>query len=406
MPVSFRTQFLFSLSHFVNTGYFAFILIFSPLYAEALGFSAVQIGTINIAAMIATMLGGPLVLQIVGGSRTPARILKLSSILAVFAYLLLISTKTFNLFILYWTFFIAMRVASGTLIDVQLIKLSARGALRFEFIRTWGSIGFVFLGFFLGILFDRYDRISIVHYMTLYVTLQTGLCLYLAKELHPYEESSVRYTVKKVLSILADKKIIALFLSVSLIWLSHGPYYVYFSLYLQGIGWNSMQTSLAWNIATIGEILLFLFFRRIQLKISLTLLLSISFFITIIRWLLLANFENFYLILLSQTLHAFSFGACYLASIRLTYEWFPEGYKEKSQGLLTLFGVGIGSLGGRLLASYLAPYYSNYSEFSSMFYAGAIVALISLVISLLFFLKPKKMTSEDTVRLPIGEATV
>jgi MFS transporter, PPP family, 3-phenylpropionic acid transporter len=384
MPLPLRIQALFSTTHFLNTGFFAFILVFSPLYAEQIGFSAVQIGILNTSIMLASMLSSPLVLQLAGPNLTPGRLLQASALLAPVFFVLLLLTDDFFIFLLLWTAFIALRVAGGTLIDVQLVKHSAHGALRFEFIRTWGSVGFIALGFLLGFLFDLYHPIRVVQYLTAYVILQSILCFVISKFLEPYEQSDTVFTFRKVLGLLRQSRIAGLFLSVSLIWLSHAPFYVYLSLYLQSIGWSSSEISLAWNIGVIAEILLFLFFRRISVKFSLRKVLLVSMLITVIRWVVMGYFQNFYVLLFSQILHAFSFGACYLVSIRLTYEWFPEGYKEKSQGLLTFFGQGLGSFAGRWLVSVLSAYYVSYSDFYGMFYVSALVAMVAVMVCFVY----------------------
>jgi PPP family 3-phenylpropionic acid transporter len=380
MQISRQTKFLFSISHFFNTGFFVFVLAFFPLYAEKSGFSAVQIGILNIWSMVASMLSSPLVLTLAGSRFSPSLLLRITSLFAPLLYFLMLLSSDFILFIFCWTIFVGLRGAGGTLIDVQLIRNSARGALRFEYVRTWGSVGFVVLGFLLGFLFDRFDNISVVQYLLLYVIFQSALCFYVSNHLEIYEIPENRITFKTVFSLLRDSRILGLFISISLIWLSHAPFYVYFSLYLQDIGWTSTEISWAWNLGVLAEILFFLIFRRLSLKNSMRTILLFSMSCAVLRWMLLGYSSDFYLILFSQMLHAFTFGGCYLVSIHLTHEWFPRGLKEKSQGLLVFFGQGLGSLAGRWFVSFLAGYYADYAGFSNMFYASSIVALLAFMV--------------------------
>jgi MFS transporter, PPP family, 3-phenylpropionic acid transporter len=381
MDATNKTRFLFSLIQFLNTGFFAFILVFFPIYAEYLSFNAKEIGTFNIFSVLATMLASPLILYFVNQTFQPSLLLKICSLLSPITYLGLLMDSSFLWFSFFWTSFVGLRIATNTLVDVQLLKLSARGTLRFELVRVWGSIGFILLGTGFGILFDFLDTSIAVWIILFFVVFQSVVSFKLSYLLEPFDLTSKSLTFKDILKLFLTKRILGLFLSIGFIWLSHAPFYVYLSLYLQAIGWNSSQISLAWNMGVLAEIVLFLCFRRIEIKSSLTSILTISMIITVARWLIIGFSDNFYLILFSQTLHAFSFGACYLVSMRLSYEWFPEGYKEKSQGLLTLFSVGLGSLAGRLLVTFLAKFHEGYADFSSMFYVAACIASIGVLLS-------------------------
>jgi PPP family 3-phenylpropionic acid transporter len=397
MDVTNKTRFLFSLIQFLNTGFFAFILIFFPIYAEYISFNAEEIGIFNICSVLATMLASPMILHFVNQTFQPSLLLKICSFLTPVAYLGLLSNGSFLWFSFFWTSFVGLRIAANTLVDVQLIKLSARGILRFELVRVWGSIGFIVLGTGFGILFDFLDTSIAVWLILFFVIFQSVMSYKLSYLLEPFDSMSRSITRRDILKLFFTKRILGLFLSIGFIWLSHAPFYVYLSLYLQAIGWSSSQISLAWNMGVLAEIVLFLCFRRLEIKSSLTSILTISMIITIARWLIIGYSDNFYLILLSQTLHAFSFGACYLVSIRLSYEWFPEGYKEKSQGLLTLFSVGLGSLAGRFLVTFLAKYYEGYATFSSMFYVAACIACIAVLLSILCIEKTSEPAT-DTMK--------
>lgn len=382
MQASHKTKLLFSIIQFLNTGIFAFILAFFPVYAEGLGFLAKEIGIMNAGVMLATMLASPLILQLVKPHRSPPYLLRVSSFLTPISFLMVLYARDFIYLTISWTLFVALRIAGNTLVDVHLLKLTSKGILRFEKIRVWGSVGFVILGAIFGLLTDSFGIISATQILFIYVLIQSALSYYLAPLLHDVPNLLPQLPKRELLSALLNRRIIALFLSVGLNWLSHAPLYVYLSLYLKGIGWSSNEISLAWNVGVIAEILFFLLLRRIELKISLTSLLVVSMIVSAFRWYLLAVTESFQLILFAQFLHAFSFGACYMASIRLSYDWFPEGYKEKSQGLLTLFGVGIGSLMGRWMVTVLADRYESYADFNEMFYFASCIAILATFVSL------------------------
>ena len=70
----------------------------------------------------------------------------------------------------------------------------------------------------------------------------------------------------------------------------------------------------------------------------------------------------------------------WLASMRLAYQYFPEPYKGKSQGILTLLGTGLGSLVGRYGVKEIGNTYGSYAEYNQMFYIAFWVSMLSCVV--------------------------
>jgi len=235
----------------------------------------------------ATMISSPLILQLVKPHRAPPYLLRVSSFLTPLSFLMVLYARDFIFLIISWTLFVALRTAGNTLVDVHLLKLSSKGILRFEKIRVWGSIGFVVLGALFGLLTDSFGIINATQILLIYVIIQSALSYYLAPLLHDVPNLLPQLPKRELLSALLDKRIIALFLSVGLNWLSHAPMYVYLSLYLKGIGWSSNEISLAWNVGVVAEILFFLLLRRIEIRIPLTSLLILSMIVSTFRWYIL-----------------------------------------------------------------------------------------------------------------------
>ena len=194
---------------------------------------------------------------------------------------------------------------------------------------------------------------------------------------------SLAYVLYYNTKILKNKNIFILFTSVALCWISHAPLYTYLSLYLENLSFSPNQISLVWNIGVIAEIIIFICFSYFETYLSLSSILKLSLFLASFRWLILYFSQNFIIILASQVLHAFSFGAVLMCSAKLAYQYFPQTVKEKSQGYLSLLGIGMGSLIGRIILTTFPITLNNYSEVRYLFFASMFISILAFLFFIL-----------------------
>lgn len=79
-----------------------------------------------------------------------------------------------------------------------------------------------------------------------------------------------------------------IFVVYSLLQVSHGPYYVFYSIYLHQFDYASTTIGLLWALGVGAEVLLFVFMKQILKCVSLRNILLISIVLGIGRWLLIA----------------------------------------------------------------------------------------------------------------------
>jgi PPP family 3-phenylpropionic acid transporter len=353
---------LFSLAQFLTVGFYSFILGSFPIYLSDIGLSSTEIAWVNVLGTVVFMSGGFVVLHIMSEKLTAKKIIYWSSFLSLPIFYLFLSARGVVLVTITWFLFSICTVFTQTLLDVHLLRCNERGEMRYERIRAWGSI---ILGF---VVIRSLISLKIASYI----------------ETPPLHDSDLKlgHSVFKL-------PVILLLISAAALFMSHAPLYVYQSLYLRALGWSSTEISIALNLSVFAEVLFFLNFKRLERFMKLETILILSALCTMLRWLMMGLSTNFYIILLSELLHAFSFGGVFLASIRLAYNYFPEPFKGKSQGILSLFGSGLGSLLGRYGIKEVGTWYTDYSQYNQMFLLGFWVALVGLVSSS-FLLKVNK----------------
>jgi PPP family 3-phenylpropionic acid transporter len=153
---------------------------------------------------------------------------------------------------------------------------------------------------------------------------------------------------------------------------SHGAYYGFFSIHLENLGYSTVFIGVCWALASTAEILVMLNSERIFERFSLETVLLFSFMVAALRWLVLFWVETPALVLLSQTLHAVTYGAFHMASILYIDRRMPPGGKTFGQAANNAAQYGLGLMIGFFLNGSL---YERIGS-SALFAVSAAIALI------------------------------
>lgn len=257
-------------------------------------------------------------------------------------------------------------------------------------IRLWGSIGFIVLVSLLGWAFDL---ISLNYLPAIMLVLMLGIAVNSFTLIAPQQkvnESTLDYihednnkTPSKDGAKESVKKYLnwglISFLAINvLVQITHGPYYVFFSIYLQQLDYSHWMIGLFWSLGVLAEIIIFwkiaLFIKRWSLRELVILCLAL----TAVRWLLTAYFAEFGVVLiLSQCLHAFSFGLLHVVSVKYIAIFYPG--KQQLHGQALYSGLGFG-LGGALGAYFAGLAWAAYGAVW-VFVAAAVIAVIAAIIA-------------------------
>ena len=102
-----------------------------------------------------------------------------------------------------------------------------------------------------------------------------------------------------------------------------------------------------------------------------------------LRWLILALRHDTNLILLSQSLHAFTFGGLFLASMKLMHDIMPEHLRDRGQAYIQAVGLGLGCLAGQWYFGFQAEQLNSYQEIPQLYLQSAAFTFIALLLSLI-----------------------
>ncbi|WP_019339320.1 MFS transporter [Stutzerimonas stutzeri] len=353
--------------------YFALLGSAAPflgLYFDHLGFSAERIGELVAIPMLMRCLAPNLWgwLGDVTGRRLA--IVRIGALCTLISFSLIFYSKSYA-----WLALVMALHAffwHAVLPQFEVITLAHLGAqtARYSQIRLWGSIGFIAAVVGLGALFEH---LSLDIYPIAVLTIMIGIVMSsawvpnAAPAEHPELDGQGGFFRQ-----LCRPGVLAFFVCVGLMQVSHGPYYTFFTIHLEALGYGRGTIGLLWALGVVAEILIFLVMARLLARFSLRQVLAASFVLAALRWLLLGTLaDHLGVLLIAQLMHAATFGSFHAAAIHFVQRSF--GHRQQGQGqalYATLAGVG-GALGAL---------YSGYSWASlGPLWTFAIASLAALV---------------------------
>ncbi len=221
---------------------------------------------------------------------------------------------------------------------------------RYSRVRLWGSVGFIGAAVGVGFLVQDWG-------VGLVPALLWGLfaALWLNSLLVAESPTGPPLQVAPPLGqVLRQPTVIAFFAACFLHQAAHGPYYGFFSLYLETCGYSREFIGLMWGLGVTAEVGLFLLMHRLLPRFGPRRLMLAALALAALRWVLIGHFARELPILwFAQTLHAFSFGVFHAVSIHLIHRFFPGALQGRGQALYSSLSFGAGNAVGSLAAGYL-----------------------------------------------------
>ena len=333
--------------------FFASVGAFMPywsVYLKSLEFSSVEIGQL-MAILMATKIISPNVWGWIAdhhGKRLP--IVRLGAFLSLLSFAAVFYADSF-------TFMAIVLIACGffwnaTLPQFEATTLNHLGeeSHRYTKIRVWGSVGFVVSVVLLGAVLESFG-VGLLPYAI--IVLMAGIwlsCMLTPVDAEqPHDESALSFK-----AVLLRPEVIALFVICFLMQASHGPYYTFFSIYLEDAGYSRSVVGQLWALGVIAEVVFFLVAHKLFHVMSLKNFMILSLLLASLRWVLIAYFvDNLAILLFAQCLHAASFGIYHAVAIQFIHRFFVGRAQGRGQALYSSLSFGLGGAIGSLYSGYL-----------------------------------------------------
>jgi len=248
---------------------------------------------------------------------------------------------------------------------------------RYSQIRLWGSIGFIVTVVGLGWLFDLIP-VSWLPHLSLCLMLLIWFNTLLIQP--PPTIPDAKQQDQGFLQQLKRHQVLVFFGVMFLVQLGHGPYYTFYSVLMEDLGYSRSEIGVLWAIGVIAEVVVFIYMPQLFERYSYRLLMISALFLTALRWALIAFFPDLAPVMLfAQTLHAASFAVMHAVGIALVHHYFTERSYGQAQALFSSAGFGAGGAVGALLSGLLWQDAGSLATFM-IASATAVLALLLTVI--------------------------
>ena len=332
--------------------YFASLGALAPywgLYLKSLGFTAAAIGSM-MAVIMATKIISPNIWGWVAdhtGKRMA--IVRLGGLLSAIVFAGVFISQE------YWWLLGVMLVFSffwnATLPQFEAMTFTHLGEQthRYSSVRLWGSIGFIVAVWLIGQQLDG-EKIA---YLPL-ILMGMFVTIWLSSLIVPEEAvGHLKLTHEPLRAVLKRPEVLGLLLICFLMQLGHGPYYTFYSIYMQDNGYSLSFIGFLWALGVIAEVLIFMSMHKLVPQFGLKKLLIASLLISASRWIIVALFPtSMPLMVLAQLFHAASFGLFHAVAIQLIHQYFVGQHQGKGQALYSSVSFGAGGALGSLYAGY------------------------------------------------------
>ncbi|NCT66413.1 MAG: MFS transporter [Rhodanobacteraceae bacterium] len=334
--------------------YYAALGAFTPywsLFLKARGQDVAAIGVL-MSLWYGTRIVAPSAWSwLAARSPRPVRWLRIGSALTLGSFALFLLPLDFaGLFTAMCVFCFAYNAVMPQFEAITLSHLVGRME-RYGRIRVWGSIGFIVIVAAFGVVLDHVAMTLLPLLMLpLYVGLFASSCV------NDYGSGSrdAAAAPNGFREHLMKPEVIVFFLVALLAQVSFGPYYTFFSIYLEAQGYRPATLGTFWTIGVAAEVVMFFVSARVFARWDATWVLAAALASAALRWWLTALFpDNALLLATAQLTHALNFAGLYAACMQLLVRYFPGRLNGHGQGIYYGFSSGVGGVIGALLAGAL-----------------------------------------------------
>ena len=359
--------------------YFATLGAFLPfwsLYLRQIGFSAAEIGELT-GLLLATKIIAPYLWSwLADKTGRCLRLIRLTLLFAVVIFAGFLYRHDY-----FWV--AAVTVGFSFFWNATLPQFEAATLMhlrtapqRYSRVRLWGSVGFIAAVLGIGRFLDDFN-IEYLPWIIASLLLGNWLIALITPEVVVHHDGQPG---DSLLKLMFKFELLAFFSVYLLLQVAHGPYYVFYSVYLQQHQYSATLTGLLWALGVCAEILVFFWMQGLLKYLSLRNLLLGSLALSMLRWLMIAyGADSLIVILLAQLLHAASFGVAHVVAMQLLHRYFGSHHQSTGQALYSSLSFGLGGMIGSFYSGYFWDVMGGETVFVIAAWASGLAFLIAFI---------------------------
>jgi PPP family 3-phenylpropionic acid transporter len=283
---------------------------------------------------------------------------------------------------LQWLFFVLLVMFTHTsammpMSEAAMAHLVTQGGIfdvrRYGRIRLWGSLGFLVTVLAAGAWFEH-DGMHQFPAWTVATILAVTVSVWFLPDLKEAVPEHAQHV--NVMPVLRQRAVQWFFAAAFFHVLSHIGIYVFFSLYLDSLGYTKTMIGLLWALSVVVEIGWFFTQSRWLPRMSLTAWLMVCSAAMVLRMGITASSAQVLLVLfVAQALHALTFATHHTVCIALLSQHFSGRLRGRGQALYTVIAYGFPGLFGGVVGGLLSTHYG----LVSVYWVSMVTSLLALL---------------------------
>jgi PPP family 3-phenylpropionic acid transporter len=391
----YLTLWPYAMASFLYYGFIGCFISYLAVYLAAKGFDSIEIGAVFAIYTIARVLFGQIVAHLSDLKQDHLSFFRLGLIGAM-AFLILCLFIPNN----YWFLLVIVLSLSCFMSVVSQLELLCLDAANsntnlYNRVRFFGSLGFVICAIFIGQLLDTFSSVVVVYF---------GLAVLLAgyfntkKMMNFQSQNEDKSSLNDFLNKCISPVFISFLVASILLHISFAPFVGFFTQYLSINGYQGVEVGVLFSLGAVAEMVLFLYAGFILSRFGVRNLLIFGFLISAVRWYLQGRYiDNLTIVILTQCIHAFSFGLMHSVSVHFLRRYFEPA--QQGRGQFMYFGAAFGL--GTAIGSWITGLTWQDGLGSQLTFTWA--AIICLVGALVIWLVPNKqfiqsMTKHSSIK--------
>ena len=334
--------------YFLHFAVMGAVLPYFNLYCYHIGFSGYQIGVLSAVRSFAIVLFPIFWGMLADRLRLQKQIYVACNIMGTIIWVGYFFTTAFAPMVLITLIYGIFYTPIISLLETMTMAVLAGDKPRYGQTRVWGSISFILVVLVLGRIIDSFG-VSIILGMVLAGSVIQSL---LATALPAGETRPPPAALSEIRTLFTGRFTLFLVCAFGML-VSHGAYYGFFSIHLENLGFSGTFIGMAWALASSAEIVVMVASAQLFRRFSPEKMMLIAFGAAVLRWLILFVTVSPVIIMLSQALHAVTYGVFHLASILYVDRLSPPQGKALGQAVNNSITYGLGLMVGFYINGWL-----------------------------------------------------
>jgi MFS transporter, PPP family, 3-phenylpropionic acid transporter len=317
-------------------------LPFLPLWLREKGIEPTGIAAIIAGMMAVRVVGAPLFAWVADHFGNRKLVIQMCAGFAFATYLLLAISNGFGPITTMALIAAFMFAPVFPLTEGFSVDGAAAHGLDYGRLRLWASISFLVGSLTSGALLTVLDPMT-----TAWLIAGAQGLAFLATLLLPDEPDVEQVAADEDEMLVGARQLFfgssfpLLMLAAGLGQASHAMLYTSSSLHWTSLGFNSFDIGLFWMAAVLSEVAIFAWSGRFVDAVGPSRLLMMGLAGGVLRWVIMATFQSYGLMVAAQVLHACSFAMAHLGTMHFIRRMAPMAIRNRAQGLYSALSGGV-----------------------------------------------------------------